>query len=125
MIGGNFRLDVIQAAILMVKLPHLDSWSQARRNNAEYYSARFAGSAIRTPIVAENCVSILNRYGIRVPNRKELVAHMKELQVGFEIYYPLPLHLQSASHISDTRPAICQWSNTWPMRSQRYPATLS
>ncbi len=94
-IGGNFRLDPIQAAALLVKLPHLDNWSAARRENAAYYNQKFANcDSITTPYISPDCVSIYNQYVIRVPRRDELVAHLKQNQIGCEIYYPLPLHLQ-------------------------------
>ena len=93
-IGGNFRLDAIQAAVLLVKLRYLDSWSEARRRNADAYNRLFAGSPIVTPWVHPDTISIYNQYVIRVPKRDELVSHLKSLQIGHEIYYPLPLHLQ-------------------------------
>lgn len=93
-IGGNFRLDPIQAATLLVKLPYLDEWSEARRENAEYYNRKFAGTAVRTPTVSSDCVTIYNQYVIRVPRRDEAVEHLKKQSIGCEIYYPVPLHLQ-------------------------------
>ena len=93
-VGGNFRLDPIQAAVLLVKLSHLDSWSEARRNHAAIYNKMFAGSQIVTPFIHPDGVSIYNQYVIRVANRDELVKHLKSEQIGNEIYYPLPLHLQ-------------------------------
>jgi len=93
-IGGNFRLDPIQAAALLVKLPHLDEWSEGRRRNAEYYNEKFAGSLVQTPYISPDCVSIYNQYCIRVPRRDELKIHLQEKNIGCEIYYPLPLHLQ-------------------------------
>jgi len=93
-VGGNFRLDPIQAAVLLVKLPRLDSWSDARRSHASAYDKIFAGSPIGTPWIHPDTVSIYNQYVIRVPERDELAAHLKSLQIGHEIYYPVPLHLQ-------------------------------
>lgn len=93
-IGGNFRLDPIQAAALRVKLPHLDSWSQARRKNAAYYTKKFKGSPVVTPFIREDCVSIFNQYVIRVPRRDELLKHLTANSIGCEVYYPVPLHLQ-------------------------------
>jgi len=93
-IGGNFRLDPIQAAALLVKLPHLDKWTQARCRNAAYYDKKFAGTAVKTPYISPDCVTIYNQYVIRVPRRDEVVAHLKENNIGCEIYYPVPLHLQ-------------------------------
>jgi len=93
-VGGNFRLDPIQAAVLLVKLPHLDDWSQARRGNAAYYDGKFAGTVVETPYIAPDCLSIYNQYVIRVPKRDELFAYLKERDIGCEIYYPRPMHLQ-------------------------------
>jgi len=93
-IGGNFRLDPIQAAALLVKLPHLDDWSNARRQNAAYYNKKFRNSVVQTPFIAEDCVSIYNQYVIRVPRRDALVKHLQSKGIGCEIYYPVPLHLQ-------------------------------
>jgi len=93
-IGGNFRLDPIQAAALSVKLPHLDKWSQARRGNADYYNKKFEGTVVQTPYISPDCVTIYNQYCILVPMRDQLVAHLKKNNIGCEIYYPVPMHLQ-------------------------------
>jgi dTDP-4-amino-4,6-dideoxygalactose transaminase len=93
-VGGNFRLDPIQAAALLVKLPYLDEWSAARRKNAEYYNKKFAGTSVKIPYINPDCVTIYNQYIIRVPNRDELVEHLKRNGIGCAIYYPMPLHLQ-------------------------------
>ncbi|MCK4752003.1 MAG: DegT/DnrJ/EryC1/StrS family aminotransferase [Planctomycetes bacterium] len=93
-VGGNFRLDPIQAAALLVKLPHLDDWSEGRRRNAAYYNEKFEGTAVQTPYINPDCVTIYNQYVIRVPKRDELIAHLREKSIGCEIYYPVPMHLQ-------------------------------
>ncbi len=93
-VGGNFRLDPIQAAALLVKLPHLDAWSEARRRNAAFYDEKFASSTIMTPYISPECVSIYNQYVIRVSKRDQLIAYLKEKNIGCEIYYPVPMHLQ-------------------------------
>ena len=93
-IGGNFRLDPIQAAVLLVKLPHLQEWSAARVRNADYYNRRFAGQPLGTPFVRTDCVTIYNQYVIRSERRDELKAYLQEHEIGTEIYYPLPLHMQ-------------------------------
>jgi dTDP-4-amino-4,6-dideoxygalactose transaminase len=93
-IGGNFRLDPIKAVALSAKLPHLDSWSAARRANAEYYNNKFAGTVVETPYISPDCVSIYNQYVIRVPKRDELLDHLKANDIGCAVYYPLCLHLQ-------------------------------
>lgn len=93
-IGGNFRLDPIQAAILLVKLPHLDAWSEARRRNAAIYDQQFAGGSVGVPWISADATSIYNQYVIRVQRRDELMAHLQTAGIGTEIYYPVPLHLQ-------------------------------
>jgi dTDP-4-amino-4,6-dideoxygalactose transaminase len=93
-IGGNFRLDPIQAAALLVKLPHLDQWSEARRRNAAYYNEKFKNTVVQTPYISHDCASIFNQYVIRVPRRDELVEHLRQKNIGCEIYYPVPMHLQ-------------------------------
>jgi dTDP-4-amino-4,6-dideoxygalactose transaminase len=94
-VGGNFRLDTLQAAGLLVKLTHLDDWSAARRANAARYDELFAGfEPVRTPVVRPQNVSIYNQYVIRAPRRDELQAHLKERGIGTAVYYPLSLHQQ-------------------------------
>jgi dTDP-4-amino-4,6-dideoxygalactose transaminase len=93
-VGGNFRLDPIQAAVLLVKLGRLEAWSEARRRNAAFYNQVFAGTDVGTPYVSPDCVSIYNQYVIRVAQRDELLAQLKSAGIGTEVYYPLPLHLQ-------------------------------
>ena len=101
LLGVNSRLDSLQAAVLRVKLPHLDNWSNARRANAVRYDRLFedAGLAeeIGLPVVREGARHIFNQYVIRVRNgrRDALAEHLKERGVGTDIYYPVPLHLQA------------------------------
>jgi len=94
LVGGNFRLDPIQAAALLVKLPHLDEWSKARRRNAAYYDKRFAGTDVNTPYISADCMSIYNQYVVRVPRRDDVMADLKKNGIGCAIYYPVPIHLQ-------------------------------
>jgi len=94
-VGGNFRLDTIQAAGLIVKLKYLEEWSKKRRRNAARYDELFAGfEPVTTPVIRDYNVSIFNQYVIRVPRRNELQAHLKEQGIGTEVYYPLSLHEQ-------------------------------
>ena len=97
-IGGNFRIDELQAAVLNVKLKHLDAWTTGRQRNAAYYDVAFAraklGDALRTPGATAGVRHIYNQYVIRVHERDRLREHMATLGVGSEIYYPIPLHLQ-------------------------------
>ncbi len=94
-VGFNSRLDSLQAAVLLAKLPHLEKWSAARRRNADYYDQAFADLAeVRTPVIDPQNVSIYNQYTLRVRRRDELQAHLKAQGIGNSVYYPLPLHLQ-------------------------------
>lgn len=94
-VGYNSRLDTLQAAVLLAKLPHLEAWSAARRRNAAYYDAAFADlSEVCTPVVEPRNVSIYNQYTLRAARRDELAAHLKAAGIGNYVYYPLPLHLQ-------------------------------
>lgn len=94
-VGGNFRIDALQAAVLNVKLPHLDGWAAARRRNAQRYRALFADAAIEDVTLPEDVPGhVYNQFVIRVANRDGLRAHLASAGVGTEVYYPLPLHLQ-------------------------------
>jgi dTDP-4-amino-4,6-dideoxygalactose transaminase len=94
-VGYNSRLDSLQAAVLLAKLPHLEAWSEARRGNAAFYDAALADvSEITTPYVDPANTSIYNQYTIRADQRDALQSHLKERGVGNAVYYPLPLHLQ-------------------------------
>ena len=98
LVGGNFRLDALQAAILRVKLPHLDAWTAGRQRNAARYRALFAdrglGDTVRLPVEAAQRTHIYNQFVIRVPERDRLKARLDAVGVGSEIYYPVPFHLQ-------------------------------
>ena len=100
-VGGNFRLDALQAAVLSIKLRDLDKWSAAREANAAEYAKLFAaskiGDKVQLPVVADFASRhIYNQYSILVADgrRDELCAKMREAGVGCGIYYPLSLHLQ-------------------------------
>ena len=100
MIGINGRLDALQAAVLRVKLTHLDAWSAARREHAEYYTQAFQGmKEVQTPITAPGNTHIYNQYVLRVERRDELQAHLNAHQIGNAIYYPIPIHLQECYDI--------------------------
>jgi dTDP-4-amino-4,6-dideoxygalactose transaminase len=94
-IGGNFRLDAIQAAVVSAKLPHLDDWTNARQRNAQKYDALFreSGIPIGLPAVASDR-HIFNQYVVRVSDRNDLQAALQKKGVGTEVYYPVPMHLQ-------------------------------
>jgi dTDP-4-amino-4,6-dideoxygalactose transaminase len=97
-IGGNFRLDELQAVVLNVKLKHLDAWTAGRQRHAAFYDAAFAraklGDALVTPHAAPGVRHIYNQYVVRARDRDRLRAHLSAAGVGSEIYYPIPLHLQ-------------------------------
>lgn len=93
-IGGNFRLDAIQAAVLAVKLKYLDEWSEKRRQNAALYDNLFAGSPVKTPVIDSNNVSIYHQYTVTVPQRDRLQRFLAENEIGSAVFYPKPLHLQ-------------------------------
>src|SRR5580704_8206784 len=94
-VGGNFRLDAIQAAVVSAKLPHLDDWTAARQRNAKRYDRLFAeaGLPIGLPAVVTNR-HIFNQYVIRTSGRDELQSFLQKKGVGTEVYYPVPMHLQ-------------------------------
>ena len=114
-IGGNFRIDALQSAVLRVKLPHLDKWSEKRRANAEYYYELFSKAGLaeepgKTKFDDKNSVllpkpiykgsaavknyHIYNQFIIRAQRRDELKKFLTENEIGNEIYYPVPFHLQ-------------------------------
>jgi dTDP-4-amino-4,6-dideoxygalactose transaminase len=95
-VGGNFRLDTLQAAILSVKLPHLEKWHEGRRRNAAWYDEALTGLPIALPAVRPYNRTIYNQYTIRVPDgrRDALRQHLTNAGVGTEIYYPVPMHVQ-------------------------------
>lgn len=94
-VGYNSRLDTMQAAVLLAKLPHLDGWSAKRREHARYYNEALSDvPEVRTPVVRAENESIFNQYTIRAERRDALGAHLKKKGIGTKVYYPLPLHLQ-------------------------------
>lgn len=95
-VGGNFRLDALQAAILRTKFKYLPSWTERRRQNANRYRRLFddAGLAERVSLPGDEPGHIYNQFVIRVPDRDRLQAHLRENGVETEVYYPIPLHLQ-------------------------------
>lgn len=94
-VGGNFRIDTLQAAALIVKLKYLGGWSAKRRQNGALYNKLFAGfKPVVVPVIRDNCQTVFNQYVIRVPRRNELQAFLKEQGIGTEIYYPLSMHQQ-------------------------------
>ncbi|MCB2199317.1 DegT/DnrJ/EryC1/StrS family aminotransferase [bacterium] len=108
-VGGNFRIDALQAAILHVKLPHLDSWTEGRQRNADTYRELLSergvllGDTVEpvegkggvvTPFVPEGYRHIYHQFVLRADRRDELMAFLNEREIGARIYYPIPLHQQ-------------------------------
>src|SRR5882757_3112121 len=98
LIGGNFRIDELQAAVLRVKLKYLDGWTQARQRNAAFYDRAFAAAALGTRVVTPPALPgqrhIFNQYVVRVHERDALKKFLAERSIGTEIYYPVPLDRQ-------------------------------
>ena len=93
-LGYNSRLDALQAAILRVKLPHLDNWNEGRRKVARAYSKALADTPnIQTPYEAQNRTHVYHLYILQVPNRDKLQEKLKKADIGSSVYYPQPLHL--------------------------------
>lgn len=93
-VGYNSRLDTVQAAVLLVKLPHLAGWTEARRARAARYDRELTGLPLRTPLAREWGYHIYNQYSITLERRDELMAWLKERKIGHKIYYPVPFHMQ-------------------------------
>lgn len=111
LIGGNFRIDEMQAAVLRVKLRHLDEWHAGRQRNAAFYDRAFLaaglGGRIVTPVAQPGYRHIYNQYVIRVPERDRLRAYLAECGVGAEVYYPVPLHMQECFAYLGYQPQDC------------------
>jgi dTDP-4-amino-4,6-dideoxygalactose transaminase len=99
LIGGNFRIDELQAAVLRIKLKYLDEWTEGRQRNAAYYDQAFArvvpAADVVTPARSAGGRHIFNQYVLRAGRRDELRSFLSERHIGTEIYYPVPLHLQA------------------------------
>jgi len=98
LVGGNFRLDALQAAVLRVKAPHLDGWTERRRANAGRYRALFREAGLdgrlTLPTEVDGCRHIYNQFVVRVSERDRVKAALASRRVGTAIYYPVPFHLQ-------------------------------
>lgn len=147
-IGGNFRLDSIQAAVLRVKLPHLDKWSDKRRKNAALYTKYFMEAGLaneegRTTFDDNNKMllpkavfkpneeqlkngllknyHIYNQFVIRVDKRDELLEYMKKKDIGCEVYYPVPFHRQECFSYLDSKDVDFPHSNNAAKNSIALP----
>lgn len=94
LVGANFRLDALQAAVLSVKLPYLDGWTAARQKNAAQYRALLRGSAVELPRELSDRRHVYNQFVIRCADRDQVRAQLAQRGIGTEIYYPVPFHRQ-------------------------------
>lgn len=122
-IGGNFRLDALQAAILRVKAPHLATWTGARRRNADRYRALIGEfgltGELELPVEPPGLTHIYNQFVIRTPRRDAVRAHLTSRQVGTEVYYPVPFHRQPCfMHLGRT-------SDRFPVADQAAETSLA
>ncbi len=97
-VGGNFRLDALQAAILLVKFKYLDNWNRKRQKNAQTYQRLFKDhkltELVKLPETSSGNFHIFNQYVIRVPDRDKLAQFLRDQGIATAVYYPVPLHLQ-------------------------------
>jgi dTDP-4-amino-4,6-dideoxygalactose transaminase len=121
-IGGNFRLDALQAAVLRVKLPHLERWTEMRRENAARYVGMFRAAGldarVRLPVESDGCTHIYNQFIVHVPGRDQVRARLTGREIGTEIYYPVPFHQQECFAYLGYRPG--DFPRPW-----RFLSTLS
>jgi dTDP-4-amino-4,6-dideoxygalactose transaminase len=124
-IGGNFRIDELQAAVLGVKLGYLDGWTAARQRHAAQYDQLFAaarlGNAVTTPVALPGFRHIYNQYVIRAHDRDRLKKHLADSGVGTEIYYPVPLHRQRCFEYLGIDGGICPESDQAAAESLALP----
>jgi len=95
MIGYNSRLDELQAAVLRVKLRHIDAWNEKRRSNAKYYTSKFSKAGIKCPAEPEGLKPVYHQYTIEVDNRDAVLKKLTDCGVSAFVYYPNPAHLQA------------------------------
>ena len=134
-VGGNFRLDALQAAVLSVKLPYLDGWSEARQKNAAEYREIFAGAGLDGKVSLPETASypvrhIYNQFCIRVAGGKRdaLLAHLRGIGIGCAIYYPLSLHLQKCFENLGGKPGdypVCEAATQEIMALPIYPESTT
>jgi dTDP-4-amino-4,6-dideoxygalactose transaminase len=112
-VGTNSRLDTLQAAVLLAKLPFLGGWSEARRRNAARYTAALSDlPQVQVPTVDPKNEPIFHQFTLRVERRDALQAHLRDRGIGTGVYYPLPLHLQPCFAHLGYRPGSLPVSET-------------
>ena len=116
--GTNSRLDTLQAAVLSIKLPHLDGWNAARRRHADAYHSRLAGR-VTTPVASADVEHIYHLYVIQTPGRDALAERLKARQIQTGIHYPVPAHLQEACA------SLGYKAGTFPVTEAAAPRILS
>jgi dTDP-4-amino-4,6-dideoxygalactose transaminase len=94
LIGFNTRLDTIQAAILRIKLSHIENWNEKRRENAKMYDKKLKDTALTLPVTIDESKSVYNMYVVQSENREEMINKLKEKGISTGVYYPVPMHLQ-------------------------------
>lgn len=94
LLGRNMRLDALQAIVLDVKMKYLDEWNNRRRSIAKFYSEKLASLPVELPLEHPGFHSVFNQYTIRVLNRDKLISYLEEKEIGYSVYYPIPIHLQ-------------------------------
>ena len=99
-LGYNSRLDAIQAALLRVKLKHIDTWNQNRNDRAQLYSRLLQDSQVRTPWTHESVYAVYHLYVVRNDKRDQLQTYLKNNGIESIIHYPIPIHLQKATENS-------------------------
>src|SRR5262249_23578941 len=126
LVGGNFRLDALQAAVLRVKLRHLSTWNDARCANAERYRRLFADGALDQPVRLPAAAPghAYNQFVVLVEDRDALRTFLRERGVGTEVYYPIPLHRQECfrhlGHKAGDFPAA-EWAATHSLALPIFP----
>lgn len=98
LLGHNSRLDALQAAVLLVKLPHLAEWNRLRGEKAALYDRMLEGVDVVRPAKADYAEQVYHLYIVRSPKRDEVIAALKDAGIGTGVYYPVPLHLQEVYH---------------------------
>jgi dTDP-4-amino-4,6-dideoxygalactose transaminase len=110
-VGGNFRLDALQAAVLRVKLSRLGEWTARRRANADRYGELFAktnsAAVVSLPTAPSGWMHVFHQYAIRARDRDGLRSHLASKSIGTGVYYPVPLHRQPCFDASSPRPPAC------------------
>lgn len=124
-VGGNFRLDALQAAVLNVKLDHLDAWTDARQKNAQRYTKvlKELNVPLKTLRVDEDGRHIFNQYIVETDARDELRAFLRDKNVGTEVYYPVPLHRQKCFEYLGYQPGDCPVAEAAAIRTLALPVS--